>query len=281
MSNYVKAVDYSAKDALASGNPNKIIKGTELNDEFNAIATAVGTKADLASPTFLGNPSAVTQPLGNNSTRLATTAFVQTELNDTQANIAITGGSISGISPPIPVASGGTGVASLDAESVVIGAGTSAVTFVAPGAAGNALVSNGTSWESGEVLTITETSGDAPYYGARAFVTFDGTGGIGASQTILASGNVTSVTKNGVGDYSVTFTTALPSANYALAGTSIFPNPVGATNEGLGGSVGFSGFTPPTTTGCRIWNVWLNESAGAINVVQPADANRISLVFFI
>lgn len=80
MSNYVKAVDYSAKDALASGNPNKIIKGTELNDEFNAIATAVGTKADIASPVFLGNPTATTQSFGNNSTRLATTAFVQTAL---------------------------------------------------------------------------------------------------------------------------------------------------------------------------------------------------------
>lgn len=80
MSNYVKAVDYSAKDALASGNPNKIIKGAELNDEFNAIATAVGTKADLSSPIFLGNPSATTQLLGNNSTRIATTAFVQAAL---------------------------------------------------------------------------------------------------------------------------------------------------------------------------------------------------------
>ena len=80
MSSYVKSVDFSAKDALAQGNPNKIIKGTELNDEFNAIATAVGTKADLASPAFLGNPTATTQPFGNSSSRLATTAFVQTAL---------------------------------------------------------------------------------------------------------------------------------------------------------------------------------------------------------
>lgn len=80
MSSYVKAVDFSAKDALASGNPNKIIKGTELNDEFNAIATAIGTKADLASPVFLGNPTATTQAFGNSSTRLATTSFVQTAL---------------------------------------------------------------------------------------------------------------------------------------------------------------------------------------------------------
>lgn len=80
MSNYVKAVDFSAKDALASGNPNKIIKGTEINDEYNAIATAISSKADLASPAFLGNPTATTQSFGNSSTRLANTAFVQAAL---------------------------------------------------------------------------------------------------------------------------------------------------------------------------------------------------------
>ena len=105
MSNYVKAVDFSAKDGLASGNPNKIIKGTEINDEFNAIATAVGTKADLASPAFLGNPTATTQPLGNNSTRVATTAFVQAELttlgtmaSQDASNVTITGGTINALS---------------------------------------------------------------------------------------------------------------------------------------------------------------------------------------
>lgn len=80
MSSYVKAVDFSAKDALATGNPNKIIKGTELNDEFNAIATAISSKADAASPAFLGNPTTTTQAFGNNSTRLANTAFVQAAL---------------------------------------------------------------------------------------------------------------------------------------------------------------------------------------------------------
>lgn len=158
MSNYVKAVDYSAKDALATGNPNKIIKGAELNDEFNAIATAIGTKADLASPTFLGNPSATTQPLGNNSARLATTAFVQSELNDLQANVAITGGtiegvaitggSISGLDTPLEVASGGTGSNTLPTNNVLLGNGTSAIQGVAPGSSGNVLTSNGTTWVS-------------------------------------------------------------------------------------------------------------------------------------
>lgn len=80
MSNYVKATDFAAKDALSTGNPLKLIKGTEINDELNAIQTAVATKADLASPAFTGNPTSATQALGNNTTRLATTAFVQAAL---------------------------------------------------------------------------------------------------------------------------------------------------------------------------------------------------------
>lgn len=83
MSNYVKSTDFAAKDALASGNAGKIVKGTEIDTEFNNIATAVATKADLASPTFTGTPSlptgttGVTQSTSDDSTKLATTAFVQ------------------------------------------------------------------------------------------------------------------------------------------------------------------------------------------------------------
>ena len=80
MANYVKFTDFQAKDSLTTGDPLKIIKGQELNDEFNAIQTAVATKADLASPALLGNPTAPTQTFGNNTTRLATTAFVQAAL---------------------------------------------------------------------------------------------------------------------------------------------------------------------------------------------------------
>ena len=83
MSNYTKATNFATKDALSSGNPLKIVKGTEINTEFDAIATAIATKADTASPTFTGTPSlptgttGVTQSTGDNSTKLATTAFVQ------------------------------------------------------------------------------------------------------------------------------------------------------------------------------------------------------------
>lgn len=54
MSNYVKTTNFAVKDTLASGNPAKIIKGSEINTEYDNIATAVATKANTASPTFTG-----------------------------------------------------------------------------------------------------------------------------------------------------------------------------------------------------------------------------------
>jgi hypothetical protein len=54
----------------------------------------------------------------------------------------------------------------------------------------------------------------ATAYGCRAWVNFNGTGTV----AIRASGNVSSITDNGVGDYTVNFTTAMPDANYSWAG---------------------------------------------------------------
>mgnify|MGYP003567925807 FL=1 len=86
MSNYVKSTNFATKDSLSAGDVNKIVKGTEIDTEFNNIATAISTKADTASPTFTGTvtlPSGavgVTQSYGDNDTSLATTAFVQAAL---------------------------------------------------------------------------------------------------------------------------------------------------------------------------------------------------------
>ena len=46
MSNYTKSTNFATKDALASGNPLKIVKGAEIDTEFNNIATAIATKVD-------------------------------------------------------------------------------------------------------------------------------------------------------------------------------------------------------------------------------------------
>ena len=54
MANYTKIVDYAAKDALNTGDPVKLVKGTELGAEYDAIAVAIATKANTASPAFTG-----------------------------------------------------------------------------------------------------------------------------------------------------------------------------------------------------------------------------------
>jgi hypothetical protein len=78
LSNYTKATNFAAKDSLPSGNSGKIIKGTEIDTEYNAIASAISSKADTDSPTFTGTPLAPTQATATTSnTQIATTAFVQ------------------------------------------------------------------------------------------------------------------------------------------------------------------------------------------------------------
>ena len=68
---------------------------------------------------------------------------------------------------------------------------------------------------SGGVKTILNASGFAPIYACRAWVNFNGTGTV----AIRASGNVSSITDNGVGNYTVNLTTAMSDANYIWNGT--------------------------------------------------------------
>jgi hypothetical protein len=61
-------------------------------------------------------------------------------------------------------------------------------------------------------------SGNAPMYVCRAWVYFNGSGTVG----IIGSGNVSSVTDNGIGSYTVNFTTAMPDENYVMTGACAF-----------------------------------------------------------
>ena len=67
--------------------------------------------------------------------------------------------------------------------------------------------------DSAQFATV---SGTAPIYPCRAWVNFNGTGTV----AIRGSGNVSSITDNGTGDYTVNFTTALTDANYSVVGTA-------------------------------------------------------------
>ena len=101
----------------------------------------------------------------------------------------------------------------------------------------------------------------ATAYGCRAWVNFNGTGTI----AINASGNVTSITDNGVGDYTANFTVAMPDANYCATGST------GAT----GGSLyrGPDGTITITTSQFRFRTT--NGNGGSY-----ADPNYVYVAFF-
>ena len=81
---------------------------------------------------------------------------------------------------------------------------------------------------SPSIKTALNASGNAPIFGCRAWVNFNGTRNVtdtGASTNgqpvkIRASGNVTSVVKEATGVYTVNFTTAMPDANYCISGSA-------------------------------------------------------------
>ena len=136
----------------------------------------------------------------------------------------------------LAVAQGGTGLATLTANNVILGNGTSTPTFVAPGASGNVLTSNGTTWAS--------TNGSGL---AKAWVSFN------ASGTILKAYNVSSITVRGTGQWTINFTTALADANYVMAGNAAY-GPTYTNSGGIFVSFNWDGTngTAPTTTSCQI-----------------------------
>ena len=89
----------------------------------------------------------------------------------------------------------------IDGNGTITGAATLATTVASP-------TFTTPNINSAQFATV---SGTAPIYPCRAWVNFNGTGTV----AIRASGNVTSITDNGTGDYTVNFTTAMPDANYA------------------------------------------------------------------
>jgi len=132
MTNYVKSTNFATKDNLASGDPLKIVKGTEINTEFDNIAIAVATKSDTASPTFTGTVTIPTLALTNDlavadgGTGASTATNARTNLGAAAsgANSDIT--SITGLTTALTVAQGGTGVKTL--TGVAYGNGTGALT---------------------------------------------------------------------------------------------------------------------------------------------------------
>ena len=83
-------------------------------------------------------------------------------------------------------------------------------------------------------------------YGCRAWVNFNGTGTV----AIRASGNVSSITDNATGDYTINFTTAMPDANYSVVVAASRTSDVFTTNIATNNATG--GDVAPTTSAIRV-----------------------------
>lgn len=161
MSNYTKSTNFASKDNLTSGNPLKIVKGTEIDTEFNNIATAIATKQDSSSAgdvTLAGTQTLTNKTIAyadNTLTGVVGTTATQTLTNKTLTSPVITGGTVDGESigfRDVPL-SGAEKTTSYSLATSDVGK------FVQVGSGGSVTIPDAT-FASGDVISIfNNTSG--------------------------------------------------------------------------------------------------------------------------
>jgi hypothetical protein len=190
MSNYTQTTNFATKDALASGNPLKIVKGTEINTEFANIATAVATKSDTASPTFTGTVTIPTLSVSGTSTLTGiATLTAQPILSSLTASKPVFTDASKGLvsTGTLGADQGGTGVAN-NAAMTVTGSGNFAYTRTLTGVTNVTLPTTGTLATLAGSETFTNKTLTSPAIGGTP------TGvGILTSGTAVASTSGTSI----------------------------------------------------------------------------------------
>lgn len=227
--------------------PNDVITSSRMNDIIGQ-TTMTGTA-------ILGNTLEVTtsgqlkvRAQNITSNELATNAVTETKITDgsvTPAKLSIgypswtTSGNLTVNGSSTALSSVSAGTASVSIGSARTASGASVIDFNSTfpltayearisrdsGANGNMVISNtGTGSIVFNSTPLGAITGTAPIYGVRAWVNFDGqrnsSGGsdiLNTNRFIRSSGNVSSVLRNGNGDYTITFTTALPNDGYSAS----------------------------------------------------------------
>jgi hypothetical protein len=195
-------------------------------------ASAASTYAPLASPTLTGTPLAPTAANGTTTTQIATTAFVNNGFAQITGD-TFTGNVIVQAASQPQLLLNSTAAGSWKSNIRFQNSGTTKYEIgVDTSAAGAnnfyfydavAAVNRAAITSTGVFQFDSGYGSAAAAYGCRAWVNFDGTGTYSpnpSTSKIRADGNVSSITKNGTGDYTVNFTTAMPDANYSAVITT-------------------------------------------------------------
>lgn len=285
MSDYSKSTDFAAKDGLASGNPSKIIKGEEIDDEFNAIASASASKANKVSGDYEDNIVTLTASGDIQNSGLAAPASAVVGVDDTQTftNKTLTNPLISGAivratgSTNVDLELGSKGTGSLllttNASSTSIQAKVlhtaSAVNFLtltgSPTSAtvnGPTIAADGSDTNIGIKILAKGTGAVSLIAGSNGVQITGGivclTGGIAlaghATSSLAAASGYTRATPN------YCYNSGLGSATSLSAGTTTIAAPSGATLV-----VVSVGWTIPSGSGNGEASVHATDAAGTTN----------------
>ena len=229
--------------------------GVTANTAISALGTGTGSTGTYTVTTsqLVNSGTAMTGSAGaktptpvttDNTTNIATTAFVQTlaatlgTMSTQNANaVAITGGTITGVAitgiTDLTVPDGGTGASSITANSVILGNGASTLSgnLVAPSTSGNVLTSNGTTWTSAaqtglgynQSWSVTAKVAGTTYTNSSSkpiMVLYRVTSTGSSSLTVIVNG-VTILTTNAVGNSSYISFIVPPSNTYRVDATNI------------------------------------------------------------
>ena len=168
MSDYSKTTNFASKDNLTSGNPAKIVKGTEIDTEFNNIATAIATKQDYDSDlaAFALKTAPTGDVVGTTDTQGLTnkTLTNPTVTNYVESVIAI--GTVTS-SSTISLTSGTVQTATLTASTActfTMPTATAGKSFIlllkqAASTGGGTATFTGVKWSSAGTPTMTATAG--------------------------------------------------------------------------------------------------------------------------
>ena len=208
--------------------------------------------------TILGDASTDTLNVGNGG--LVKDASGNVGIGTASPNFPIT---IYNVSSQVQFTNSATGTTSSDGFKIGLGGGSSTDAYINL-LENTDLIFNTNATEQARITAAGLLKFNSGYgsvataYGCRAWVSFNGTGTV----AIRASGNVSSITDNGTGDYTVNFTTAMPDANYMATQS------VGNNNYGVAGVAASAGSTSAlllqTTTQYRIYSTQV--ASGTSNI---------------
>ena len=194
MSNYTKATNFTAKDTLPTGNSGKIVKGTEIDTELTAVASAISSKADLNSPALTGTPTAPTASSGTNTTQVATTAFVIANAIPSGL-ISMWSGTIASIPSGWVLCNGSNSTPDLR-NKFIIGAHTDSVGVAYSTVTGSNTQTGGTKDAIVVSHTHTATSAVTDPGHVHTFTNYSNAGGASDTPIIGSSNTLTTVSTN-------------------------------------------------------------------------------------